>query len=326
MNAITQLDDALIEQALSHYDVGGLQRYWAAANGIENSNYFVETSDAGRVRRFVLTIHEQQANAGDAYVAMMDALEQAGFPVAPPLRNVCGQPVDDVAGKPATLQWCLPGKHVQNPTTRQVCALARFAARMHLATAETQLELPDYPRDAHWLGNAVQRVLPTISLIDAQLLSHCCNGVNAMLSRQDAQSLPRGMIHGDLFRDNVLFNERGLSGVLDFHHASCGYWVYDLAVIANDWCTDASGMLDPDRTIAMLRAYSEIRPLWAEELWFFSSFTLYAALAFWLSRLVVRTPEDGQAPARLKNPDEFKAITQQHLAHPFFVDSRIILG
>ena len=84
MNAITQLDNALIEQALSHYDVGRLQRYWAAANGIENSNYFVETSDAGRLRRYVLTIHEQQANAGNAYVSMMGALERAGFPVAPP--------------------------------------------------------------------------------------------------------------------------------------------------------------------------------------------------------------------------------------------------
>ena len=74
-------------------------------------------------------------------------------------------------------------------------------------------------------------------------------------------ALPRGVIHGDMFRDNVLFSERGLTGVVDFHHAATGYWIYDLAVVANDWCNDNSGVLDSDRTLALLRAYHAIRPL-----------------------------------------------------------------
>ena len=108
-----------------------------------------------------------------------------------------------------------------------------------------------------------------------------------MLRREDVKRLPRGVIHGDVFRDNVLFSERGLTGVLDFHHAATGYWIYDLAVVANDWCNDNSGVLDPDRVLALLRAYHAIRPLTPPEVWYFPVFALYAATAFWLSRLTV---------------------------------------
>ena len=132
------------------------------------------------------------------------------------------------------------------------------------------------------------------------------------------------MIHGDLFRDNVLFNERGLTGVLDFHHASTGYWLFDLAVIANDWCTDSQGRLDPDRTQALLVAYHRIRPLTEAEVWFFTSFALYAALCFWTSRLSVALKAREETGLRSKNPEEFRRIVMQHLRHPFHIDARIL--
>ena len=110
-------------------------------------------------------------------------------------------------------------------------------------------------------------------------------------------------MHGDLFRDNVLFNEWGLTGVLDFHHAARGVLIYDLAVAANDWCTDSTGLMNPDRATTLLRAYHRIRPLSRSEIRLFPTFALYGALAFWLSRLAVSIErERGAQRAHQQSP------------------------
>ncbi len=325
MNAVTQLNESSLEETLSRYDIGALQRYWPAANGIENSNYFIATEGPHGPRNFVLTILEQAANAGDAYVPMMETLYDAGLPVAPPLRNMADQAVEELSGKPTLLQHRLPGQHVYNPTTRQVCALARFMARMHLTMDGADIELPAYPRDTNWLQERAAMVEGFLPFADHALLLASVQRISDMLARRDVARLPQGMIHGDLFRDNALYNERGLTGVLDFHHAATGFWIYDLAVVANDWCNDAGGQLDPDRTTAMLRAYHRIRPLTDAELWFFSEFALYGAVAFWLSRLAVALSQQNAGLVRFKNPDEFKRIVQHHTRHSFYLDPRALL-
>jgi len=322
LNAVTQLDALNLEDTLSHYDIGVLKRYWPAANGIENTNYFVETQANGALREFVLTIMEQDANAGAAYIPMMEALYGSGLPVAPPLRNTLNYYIEQVCGKPAMLQPRLSGQHVYNPTSRQVCSLARFVARMHLSMANTDVVLPAYPRDARWLAERADLTRGYLPYPDAKLLETTVAKISSLLSRADVRALPQGMIHGDLFRDNVLFNEFGLTGVLDFHHAASGFWIFDLAVIANDWCNDAGGQLDGERTTAMLRAYHQIRPLQPSELWFFSVFALYAALTFWLSRLSVALSAKDADLMRFKNPDEFKRIVQHHTRQSFYLDPR----
>lgn len=324
MQALTPLADNHLEDALSRYEIGQLRRYWPATNGIENSNYFVETEQADRIHRFVLTIMEQPANAGEAYVGMMDTLFKGGLPVAPPLRNLADLAIEDVCGKPAMLQPCLSGQHVCNPTRKQVSGIARFVARMHLCMDMSDVHLPVYPRDSRWLTERSALTQGYLGYSQTTLLNQSLTQTLSLLKRNDVSNLPQGMIHGDLFRDNVLFNEHGLSGVLDFHHAAHGYWLYDLAVIANDWCTDASGLLDAERTLDMLQAYHQIRPLTDAELWFFSSFCLYAALAFWLSRLSIALSQNQAQRLRFKNPEEFSRIVAQHQRHGFYVDPRAL--
>ena len=324
MNAVTQLTELTLEETLARYDIGELVRFWPAANGIENSNYFLATQQGDRPREFVLTIMEQAANAGDSYAPMMEALYKGGLPIAPPLRSKAGRAIEETSGKPAMLQRRLRGQHVYNPTTSQVCALARFAARMHLCSQNADVQLPTYPRDEQWLTDRAALTEGKLPFNDAELLRASITKIRSLLARRDVQALPRGMIHGDLFRDNVLFNEHGLTGALDFHHAASGYWIFDLAVIANDWCNDATGLLDPERTTAMLRAYHQIRPLTQGELWFFSTFALYAALTFWLSRLTVTMDKGVDQPVRHKNPDEFKRIIEQHTRHSFYLDPRVL--
>jgi homoserine kinase type II len=320
MNAITKLDVLDLEQTLAHYEVGDLIRFWPATNGIENSNYFIRTIDDGREREFVLTIMEQPSNAGSAYVPLLDRCVGAGLPVAAVLRNHRGEAIDHHDGKLVLLSRRLPGRHVYNPTLKQVSALARFVGRFHLATCDWNHPVPDYPRTASWLALNAEQVKGHLPWISRSLLTDCVREMTSLLAREDVAMLPRGIVHGDLFRDNVLFNERGLTGVLDFHHASRGYLLYDLAVAANDWCTDSTGLLNTDRTIELLRAYHRIRPLTSNEIRLFPAFALYAALAFWLSRLAVAVQR--RRGLRSNNPAEFERIVAQHKAHFFYFSER----
>lgn len=330
MNAITQLDVLDLEHTIAHYGVGDLIRYWPAVNGIENSNYFVRTVDAGREREFVLTIMEQPSHSGGAYVPLLDLCVEAGLPVADIMRNKQGKAIDHYDGKLILLSRRLPGRHVYNPTLRQVASLGRFVARFHTATANWAHPVADYPRGAAWLAHHSELCRGYLPYIAQQLLSDSADEIAFLLARTDVAELPKGIIHGDLFRDNVLFNERGLTGVLDFHHAARGTLIYDLAVAANDWCTDSSGLMDPDRVMALLRAYHAIRPLNRSEMRLFPAFTLYAAVTFWLSRLSVLVQHNkavnggGDELVRFNNPEEFQRIVEQHHAHFFYLDERLL--
>lgn len=321
MNAITQLDILDLEHTIAHYDVGDMIRYWPAANGIENSNYFIRTMDHGREREFVLTILEQPSNAGSAYVPLLDLCATAGLPVAKILRNASGEAMDRCHDKLAILSHRLSGRHVYNPTQKQVAALGRFIARLHIATAGWDHPVPDYPRNANWLAHHAELSKGYLPYLSWKLLEDSVAEVSSLLARSDVAALPKGLIHGDLFRDNVLFNERGLTGVLDFHHAARGTLIYDLAIAANDWCTDSSGMLDPDRAMALLRAYHEVTPLSRSELRLFPAFSLYGAVAFWLSRLSATLQRTGR---RFNNPEEFERIVCQQRAHFFYLDERLL--
>lgn len=322
--AIQEVDPLRLEGLVAEYGVGELIRHWPASAGIENSNYFLSTLRDGRTREYVLTLLERPPNAGGGFVPLLDACVDAGLPVPAILRNQRGLAFGDLDGKPAMLCPRLPGRHVFNPTQRQVEALGRFIARLHLATGSAGLRLPAYPRDLGWLARQAEACAGGMGYASAVLMRESRQQLASALARQDVAALPRGPIHADLFRDNVLFNEWGLAGVLDFHHASEGFLIYDLAVAANDWCTEADGALDPERTLALLRAYHALRPLERGELWFFPVFALYGALAFWASRLVVALEKRRGKAVRTNNPDEFERIVRHHRRHFFYLDERLL--
>ena len=325
MNAITALDLLHLEETVSRFDVGELVRYWPATSATDNHSYFLRTMHDGREHEYMMTIVDQVPAASASYVALLDACVDAGLPVAPAVRNHAGNPYDTLDGNAIMLAPRLPGRHVYNPTVKQVQALARFSARFHIACATASVRMPPHPRSAAWLEEKSTVASAGIGYGRSDLLAETIARVRSMLERGDVHELPTGTIHGDLFRDNVLFNERGLTGVLNFQRASEGYLIYDLAVAANDWCNDANGILDPERTLALLRAYQQVRPLTRQELWFFSGFTLYAALVFWLSRLTFASEPETAPDVRFSSPDELQRIVEQHSAHFLYLDERLLV-
>ena len=309
MNDIEPLDADSLAKFLARYDVGEPVAWRAVSHGIENSNYFVSTSAADAARaEWVLTVLEQPSNAGSAYVPLLDLCHLAGLPVARVVRTSAGGALQTLRGKTAMLAPRLPGAHIEQPTVAQVRQLGCFIGDFHRATVDPGFAVPRYPRDQRWLRDRASATGGLLPNSEQRLVRECVDRVTIMLDHRDIGELPTGVVHGDLFRDNLLFEGAELTGVLDFHHASFGYLVYDLAVAANDWCGAPDGALDRERAAALVTAYHRQRPLTKLEQHLFPGFLLYAGLAFWLSRLVVALRVDAAPPSRYKDPNEFKAI------------------
>ena len=290
------MDRETLARLLARYDVGALLDHRRASRGIENSNYFV-TSAKGRVRYdWVLTVLERPSNAGSGYVPLLDLCHGAGLPVAPVVRNISGDAVERIGGRKAMLSPMLPGTHIDVPSVEQIEALGRFIGDFHRATRSPGFYVPNYPRDVRWLRERRSEVGRRVPDADVRLLARAVERVVDLLAGEEIPELPSGLVHGDLFRDNVLFEGPKLTGVIDFHHAARGYLVYDLAVAVNDWCSDADGALDVERASTLVRAYHGVRPLGRVEIDCFAGFLLYAALAFWLSRLTVGLARKSHQP------------------------------
>lgn len=319
MTNITALTDVELQQALNDYPLAPLASASLANDGIENSNYIIRTEDE---RQFVFTVLEQPSfSPHDDYVALLDSCVKAGLPVPEVIRTKGGQTSTKVDSKPALLSRYLAGSHTTNPTHDQLASLGRFLGRLHNIDYKPSSGITLYPRNPQWLRESLVELTPRLAFQQSTLLEQATAACEQMFSREDIRSLPWGTVHGDLFRDNVLFTQQGLSGVLDFHHAASGYFLFDLAVTANDWCSEANGLLNPERTLALLRSYHQQRRLSEREVWWFSNFGLYAATVFYTSRL--RTQKLDQA-ARCKDPLEMEQLVAGYLSHPLQLHWRLL--
>ena len=321
MAVITELHRIDIDHVLAKYDLGSLVSFRETNDGIENSNYIVcvkHSNSSSDHKEYVLTVLEDQSLDNRSLVlATLERCFVRGLPVPEIVRTSEGSEIANWQDREILLSHRILGNHVVLPTKKHCAAIGRFLARAHLILRSSDDETP-YARDLNWLKNVSETCQDSLRTEERRVLRRAMSLLGSLLERNDVQGLPQGIIHGDLFRDNVLFNQHGLCGVLDFHHAGYGYWLFDLAVAINDWCWE-NGQLDGKKTFAVLREYSNIRKLKAMEHWCFPFFLLYAAVGFWLSRLVISTRDDLPDGYPRKDPQEFADIVQEHLMHPFQV-------
>jgi homoserine kinase type II len=274
---------------------GELIEHAGIAAGMQNSNYFVSTGSG----RFVLTLFEATDPAAlDFYLRLQAHLADAGLPCPRPLADEHGRLWRSLCGKPAALLSCLPGRAVELPDAGQCRRVGAALARLHLAAADL-VGAPANPCGAAWCQMVGESLLPLLPAADAALLADEL----AFQSRQDRSALPQGVIHADLFRDNVLWRDDGeLGGLLDFYFAGVDAWLFDLAVVANDWCGDAG------RLAALVDGYAGERPLTAAEREAWPALRRAAALRFWLLRLDAKLRPRAGEVVTIKNPDDFKTL------------------
>jgi homoserine kinase type II len=240
-----------------------------------------------------------------------------GLPVPRPHGDASGSLLLFLKGKPAAIVDRVPGEHHLAPDAADCAAVGGVLARMHLAARDFAPTQPN-PRGLAWWEATVPVVLPHLERAQAELMADELSYQRHLASSSAYATLPRAAIHGDLFRDNVMFVDGRLSGVFDFYFAGVDCLLFDIAVALNDWCVDlASGRLDEDRAGAFVAAYDALRPLEPAEVRLLPALMRAAALRFWLSRAwdlhlprdaVVLTPHD---------PAHFERVLVQRRDEPW---------
>jgi homoserine kinase type II len=306
--------DALLQRL----GLGALTELRGIRSGIENTNYYAATAKG----QWVLTLFERLTPEQlPYYLALMQHLAQRGIPVPAPQADVSGALLHAIAGKPAAVVTRLPGSHRLAPTAEQGRQVGAMLARMHLAAADFGLDQP-HLRGLDWWIATVPTVLPFVTADQADLLSSELEFQRQLAASPAGRSLPRGAIHADLFRDNVMFDatagEDRLCGFFDFYFAGTDTLLFDLAVCLNDWCCDLdSGRLDEARASAFVAAYDGERHLGGTERRLLPALLRAAALRFWLSRLWDwHLPRDA-ALLQPKDPSHFERVLRERIANPW---------
>lgn len=298
MSVYTPLQLSELEPFLACYDCGAALQLEPIHAGVSNSNFYLQT-EAGE---WVLTLYENQELTSLHYLLNLQAhLHRKGILVARPQTNRHGHFLKYLKNKPAALIQRLPGESCAEPDLGICQQIGRELARLHLAAVDFD-ERRTNPRGPLWWLNSYQRLKPRLKRDEIQIIEHELHE----LAGFKARGLPRGAIHADLFRDNVLTREGQLQGIIDFDFACNEVLLFDLAVSINDWCINSDGELDRLRMRELIAAYNEQRPLLQAEHQALPIMLRAAALRFWLSRLLDQHfPSEGEQILR-KDPEPMR--------------------
>lgn len=286
MAVFTPVSDDDARELLQHYTLGELVSLRGITAGIENTNYFLNTTRG----EYVLTIFEVLTfEQLPFYIDLMTYLAERGVPVPHPQPMRDGRRLTQLHGKPSTIVTRLNGGYEPDPSAAH-CALAgETLARMHLAAADFPIKQPNL-RGLPWWQETAPHVLPFLSDTQAQMLRNTLTEQVRFAESATYRALPSGPAHCDLFRDNVLFDgtyeSPRMGGIIDFYFAGCDTWLFDVAVCANDWCIEReTGIFIPERLQALLDAYAAVRPFTEQEKEAWPMLLQAGALRFWISRL-----------------------------------------
>ncbi len=298
--------------------LGALTDLQGIRSGIENTNYYASTVRG----QWVLTLFERlPAEQLPYYLQLMQHLAAHGVPVPAPQAGADGGLVHPVAGKPAAVVTRLPGSHRLLPDTEHAAQVGQMLARMHLAGASFVPQQP-HLRGLDWWLQTAPTVRPHLAHTQALLLDEELAFQQHLAASPAGQALPRGPIHADLFRDNVMFDDTAgpdrLCGFFDFYFAGTDMLLFDVAVCLNDWCADLhSGALDDQRAAAFVQAYHQERPFSHGEVRALPALLRAAALRFWISRLWDWHLPRSAALLQPKDPGHFERVLRSRIANPW---------
>lgn len=302
MAVFTPLSDSQVAGFLERFDVGQLVTLEGVASGTENSTFFITTDRCS----LVLTLFEQgEHDELPFFVDLLDYLAEHRLEVPGPVHDRDGVALQSLAEKPALLFPRLPGKHPRSPNLAQCRALGDALGRMHSISQHFTGQRPN-PRDLHWLMATHHQVLAYLSPQDQTLMK---NEIDLYQGVFDGNlALPQGAIHGDLFRDNTLFDGDRLGGIIDFYNGCTGDLLFDLAIVINDWACNDDGSLNQERHDALLGTYQARRPLSDDERQCWPLMLRMTALRYWLSRLLVVYVDPPAHELTPHDPEQFRTI------------------
>ena len=300
MASFTTFSEESLKRYLVMFGKGDLNSWSPITGGIENSNYFVTLNQESGIAEYVLTIIEGlDFDDVPFFNKLLTRLYHHGLPVAAPETTLDGMSSTIFCGKPTFLFRRLAGSHPDRITSDACLQIGQFLARIHELLIDTEPRREN-PYSTSWMRQTIAALDKRLTAADRSKLE----SLTDLYENLQASELPRGLIHGDLFRDNALFAESGeLTGVIDFYHACYDLLIQDLAIVLNDWCLNEAGRPDPLLHDALLAGYQSVRPLSQQESEALLPMQRTSAARFALTRYL-----SGTTP--LKNPGQMLELAR----------------
>jgi len=308
MAVYTTVDDIALATFLSAYDLGDILSFAGIAEGVENSNYLLRTTKA----HYILTLYEKRVDVDDLpfFMELMTHLASKGMNCPLPVASRDGRILQQLEGRPCAIFSFLDGTSSRYPNREKCQALGQSLAEFHLNANSITQSRQNALGPASWkplldsVGKRVDEIAP-------QMQSMVKDQLNSILDAWP-QNLPRGIIHADLFPNNVLFIGDTLTGVIDFYFACEDILAYDLGICLNSWCFDADGSFNLTKSRSLINGYQAVRPLNEREIAAVPVLAAGSAMRFFLTRLYdwLHTPKD--ALVSPKDPMEYWGILRFH--------------
>ncbi len=314
MAVYTRIEGDALAEFVGRYALGNLRDIKDILSGVENSNFFL-TLDAGK---FILTIYEKRVHEEDLpfFINLMHHIADKDIPCPAPIADKQGQVLQRLCNKPAALVSFLNGSMTHAITDHHCRQTGAALAQMHLATADFQESRTNNLSLEGWAA-LITRCLEKGDRVQAGLTTNLVRELKFLVEHWPSMgSMPYGVIHADLFPDNVFFSNDKLCGIIDFYFACSDFLAYDLAISINAWCFDEQHVFQPNHAQAMLNGYQSVRPLDAQEKTALPVLCRGAALRFLLTRLYDLLHHPEGALVKPKDPLEYVAKLKFFQDHP----------
>jgi len=300
MAVYTSINSSDLNDWIEKFNFKDIVNFKGISSGVTNSNYLIQTAHSN----YILTIFEHN-NIEELpfYIDLMTYLAKENFLCPRPIENKNGQALGLLKEKPALMVSFLDGKEKAIRSPKSCYLVGQYLAKLHL-TANNFPQLNKNTRGLDWVSDMYLNLKKYLSLEDQGILELEINYHKEM----DKVELPEGIIHGDLFRDNVLFLNDKISGFIDFYYACNEKFIYDIAIAINDWCIDQDGQINKSMFLEFIKGYRSERKLTDNEQEYLNVSLRLAALRFWLSRLEdFYNAKEGEITS-IKDPKHFKDI------------------
>lgn len=305
MSVYTPMSADDVRHLLAQYDLGQYQSHKGISAGVENTNFFVETDR----HSLVLTLFEKHGiDELPFYLSLGEFLFERHCKVPQPFRDNQGQFLTSAKNKPAVFIERLSGTHVRAEAA-YAFEIGRAMADIHNATVQFHDQKP-HSHGRNWIVQNAAQIAPQLNFDDQTLLARALDLVSSI-----PDSLPKGIIHADLFHDNALFEHGRITGIIDWYFAGYDDFALDIAIAMNDWCLNDEHLVDLSACEAFVEAYQQRRPLSDDELTNLPLLQIQSATRFWLSRWLAKQSAPVSEEVTVKDPEEMKALLIQLIGY-----------